>query len=257
MQCQSTQPPKMVYLYRRYHVGFRSRSPGSRPGLDDIILSMSNHRSNEEWLRDLGSSGESQSTAIEDLRNALLRAALYTFQGQLGSLAQFSQLEIQQLAEDCAQEALVSILKHLPEFRGESKFLTWAYKFAVNIGLTTARREQWKGMSLDDPEDFPIYSHWPLEEDLSKFDPELAVMRSEIWEVLRAIIQNDLTEKQRLVLKWMVFDDVPMDVVVQHLDTNRNAVYKLLHDARAKLKQALLSRGIGISETMDLFGTQG
>lgn len=214
-------------------------------------------RSNEEWIRDLGSSGESQSTAIEELRNALLRAALYTIQGQLGHLAQFSQLEIQQLAEDCAQEALVSILKHLSEFRGESKFLTWAYKFAVNFGLTTARCEQWKGMSLDDQEDFPIYSHWPLEEVHAKTDPELAVMRGEMWEVLRATIQNDLTDKQRFVLKWMVFDEVPMDVVVQHLDSNRNAVYKLLHDARAKLKQGLLAQGIGISETMDLFGAQG
>ena len=95
--------------------------------MDDIIFPMSVHRSNQEWLQDLSSSGESQSAAIEELRNALLRAALHTVQRQLGHLAQFSQLEIHQLAEDCAQEALVSILKHLPEFRGESKFLTWAY----------------------------------------------------------------------------------------------------------------------------------
>ena len=82
-------------------------------------------RSNEEWPRDLGSSGESQSAAIEELRNALLRAAQYTFQHQIGNLAQFSQPEIEQLAVDCEKEALVSILKHLPEFRCESKFLTW------------------------------------------------------------------------------------------------------------------------------------
>ena len=224
---------------------------------DDRIYPMPVHRSNQEWLLDLGSSGESQNAAIEDLRNALLRAALYTFQGQLGNLAQFSQLEIQQLAEDCTQEALVSILKHLPEFRGESKFLTWAYKFAVNLGLTAARREQWKGMSLDDLEDFPIHGHWPLGEDFSSSDPELALMRGEMRNVFRTVIQDELTEKQRLVLKWMVFDEVPMDVVVQYLDSNRNAVYKLLHDARAKLKQGLVVHGIGISETMDLFGAQG
>jgi RNA polymerase sigma-70 factor (ECF subfamily) len=222
--------------------------------LDDIIFSMAIHRSNQEWLRHLGSSGESQSAAIEDLRNALLRAALYTFQGQLGHLAQFSQLEIQQLAEDCAQEALVSVLQHLPEFRGDSKFLTWAYKFAVNIGLTTARREQWKGMSLDDQEDFPVFSQRLLEEDPSRSDPELAAMRGEMWTVLRAIIQDELTEKQRLVLKWMVFEEVPMDVVVQHLGTNRNAVYKLLHEARVSLKRGLLAQGIDVGESIDLFG---
>lgn len=214
------------------------------------------HRSNQEWLQDLGSSGESQSAAIDELRNALLRAALYTLERQLGD-PQFSQLEIQQLAEDCTQEALISILKHLPEFRGESKFLTWAYKFAVNIGLTTARREQWKGMSLDDLDGFPVYSHRPMEENLTPSDPELTMMRGEMWNVLRATIQDELTEKQKLVLKWMVFDEVPMDVVVQQMDTNRNAVYKLLHDARAKLKQGLLAKGIVVSETMDLFGTQG
>jgi RNA polymerase sigma-70 factor (ECF subfamily) len=214
---------------------------------------MSVSRSNQEWLQDLGSSDESQSAAIEELRNALLRGALFTFQRQLGGLAQFGQEEIQQLAEDCTQEALVSVLKHLPEFRGESKFLTWAYKFAVNIGLTTARREQWKEVSLDDLEDFPIHSRWSLEEDHTNPEPELAVMRGEIWDVLRAVIRDDLTGKQRLVLKWMVFDEVPMDVIVDHLGTNRNAVYKLLHDARVKLKHSLLARGIGVSESVDLF----
>ena len=215
------------------------------------------HRSNQEWLQDLSSSGDGQSAAIEDLRNALLRAALYTFQGQLGSLDQFSQQDIQQLAEDCAQEALVSILNHLSEFRGESKFLTWAYKFAVNIGLAKAHREQWKGKSLDDLEDNPIFSHWPLVEDPAKTDPELAVMRGEIWTVLRATIKDELTEKQRLVLKWMVFDEVPMDVIVQRLGTNRNAVYKLLHDSRLKLKRSLMAQGIIVSESIDLFSSQG
>jgi len=218
---------------------------------------MSVDRSNQEWLHDLSSSGVSQSAAIEELGSALLRAALYTFQKQLGNLAQFSQLEIQQLAEDCAQEAVLSILKHLPEFRGESRFLTWAYKFAVNISLTAARREQWKGKSLDDLEDFPVYNQKPMRENPLKSDPELAAMSGEIWNVLRTIIRDELTEKQKLVLKWMVFDEVPMDVVVQHLGTNRNAVYKLLHDARARLKKSLLAQGLRVDESIDLFSAQG
>src|SRR5512145_917973 len=106
---------------------------------------MSANRSNEEWLEDLSSSGDRQDAALEDLSSTLLRVALYTVQHQIGYLAQFTQLEVQQLAEDCAQDALVLVLKHLTEFRGESKFLTWAYKFAVNVSLSTARREQWKG----------------------------------------------------------------------------------------------------------------
>ena len=68
------------------------------------------------------------------------------------------------------------------------------------------------------------------------------------------VIHNELTDKQRRVLKLIVFDEVPMDVVVQHLNTNRNAVYKLLHDARRKLKRGLQLHGIGVGETIDLFG---
>lgn len=214
---------------------------------------MSGQRTNQEWLRDLESSGENQSAAIEELNTVLLKAARYTFQRQLGNQAQFSELEIQQLAEDCAQEALVTLLSHLPEFRGDSKFLTWAYKFPVNIGLTMARREQWKGMSLDDLDDAPLPAGLPFEGRDTKSGPESAAIRREMWDILRATIQDDLTEKQRQVLRWMVFEEIPMDVVVEHLQTNRNAVYKLLHDARAKMKVSLQAHGIGISEAMDLF----
>lgn len=215
---------------------------------------MSVQRSNQEWLQDLHASGESQSSAIEELRSALLRAALVTFQRQLGGLSHFNQEEIRQLAEDCAQDALISVLDHLADFRGESKFLTWAYKFAVNISLTTARREQWKGISLDGLDEFAVHGHFSPPEDPAGPEPELALLRGEVWDVLQDTIQAELTEKQRLVLKWMVFDEVPMDVVVEHLQTNRNAVYKLLHDARVKLKRSLLVRGMGTAESIGLFG---
>jgi len=214
---------------------------------------MSVQRTNEEWIRDLGSGSDNQSAAIEELSNVLLRAALYTIQRQLGNLAQFSQLEVRQLAEDCAQDAVVTLLKHLPDFRGDSKFLTWAYKFAVNIGLTMARHEQWKGVSLDDLEDQPFPKDRAFEENLNGSSPELAAMRGEVWEILSATIRDELTEKQKLVIQWMIFDEVPMDVVVQHLDTNRNAVYKLLHDARSKFKKSLQAHGIGVDESLDLY----
>ena len=106
-------------------------------------------RTNIEWLQELQANGELQNAAIEDLRILLLRAALYTFNRNLGDLANFSQEEVQQMAEDCAQEALLSILNRISNFRGESKFTTWAYKFAINISLTMARRERWKGVSLE------------------------------------------------------------------------------------------------------------
>src|SRR5512136_2101814 len=96
-------------------------------------------RSNEEWLRELTASGEEQTAAIEDLRSYLLRAASYSLGQSFYRLTYLTPAAIEQLAEDCAQDALLAILKQLPEFRGDSRFTTWAYKFAVNIALTTAR----------------------------------------------------------------------------------------------------------------------
>jgi len=212
-------------------------------------------RSNQEWRLALESDGDRQGAAIQDLRAILIRAALYTFQHSLASTGQFDQVDIQQLAEDCAQEATIAILESLSTFRGDAKFTTWAYKFAINIALTTARRERWKGVSLDQLPDQEIPSSWFKQGHLG--DPDLAASRSETREILSEVIRTQLTDKQRTVLKWMVFDEVPMDVVVQHLHTNRNAIYKLLHDARRKLKQTLLDRGIGAADALDLFGNKG
>lgn len=112
-------------------------------------------RTNTEWLHDLKSSGPEQARAIEDLRAYLLRAAQYSLNRQRSELGGLPPAELEQLAEDCAQDALVAILKHLDEFRWESKFTTWAYKFAVNIALNAGRREIWKHVSLDQLLDQP------------------------------------------------------------------------------------------------------
>src|SRR5919108_6561048 len=111
---------------------------------------MSDRRTNEEWLNELNASGEIQASAIADLRDLLLRASLYFFNRNLGDFEGMQRGEILQCAEDCAQEALIAVMNHLSEFRGDSKFTTWAYKFAINIALMTARRQRWKGKSLDE-----------------------------------------------------------------------------------------------------------
>ncbi|MGE5462362.1 MAG: sigma factor, partial [Syntrophothermus sp.] len=89
---------------------------------------MPKDRTNQEWLHDLNSEGPSQDAAIADLRDLLLRAALYFFSRNLGDLQQLDREEILQRAEDCAQDALISVMSHVPDFRGDSKFTTWAYK---------------------------------------------------------------------------------------------------------------------------------
>ena len=214
-------------------------------------------RSNEEWVSDLKAEGTRQAAALEDLRALLLRGALYTFQRNLGDFRNKERSEVLDFAEDCAQEALITILSKLDEFRGDSKFTTWAYKFAVNIALTAARRERWRGVSLDEfaqEGEFPDWIRGKLQSISSGNNPNLAVYQGEVWAVLQDILHNKLTPRQRLAVKLLVFDEVPMDVVVERLDTNRNAIYKLLHDARLKMKQELESRGFAVTEVISLFG---
>ena len=217
---------------------------------------MSSTRTNEEWLNDLSASGEVQEAAIADLRDLLLRAALYFFSRNLSDFQGLHREEITQRAEDCAQDALIAVLGHLSDFRGDSKFSTWAYKFAINIALMASRRERWKGVSLDElaSSDTSNFFERVMQDMSDGVAPEQSAMQGEIRKVIRELIERELTERQRQVLFMMVFNDVPMDEVVRHLDTNRNAIYKMLHDARRKLKSGLQARGFEIGETLTLFG---
>jgi len=220
---------------------------------------MSKTRTNEEWLHDLNASGAVQEAAIADLRELLLRAALYFFSRNLGDFQGLNRDDITQRAEDSAQDALIAVMKHLSDFRGDSKFTTWAYKFAINISMMAARRERWKGVSLDEiaSSEESNFFEWMMQDKSDGIAPERSAMQGEIQGILREVIEHDLTEKQRRVLFMMVFNEVPMDEVVRHLDTNRNAVYKLLHDARRKLKSGLQARGFEIGEMLSLFGSSG
>jgi RNA polymerase sigma-70 factor (ECF subfamily) len=216
---------------------------------------MSHPRTNQEWLHDLKASGALQEAAIADLRDLLLRAALYFFSRNLGDFRGLSREEITQRAEDCAQDALIAVMNHLSDFRGDSKFSTWAYKFAINMAMMAARRERWKGVSLDElaSSDESNFFEWVLQDKSDGVAPEQSAMQAEVQRIIQAVIEHDLTEKQRRVLSLMVFNDVPMDEVVRHLGANRNAIYKMLHDARRKLKSGLQAHGIEVGETLTLF----
>jgi len=212
-------------------------------------------RTNAEWVRELTAQGDEQAAAIADLRLFLLRAALYAF--SRGDLTQLSNHEIDQLAEDCVQEALLAILKHLPEFRSDSKFTTWAYKFAINFALVAARRERWKGVSLDQLLEDASVPNWSLQDKDTAVTPDRAALQAEVWATLRDVINQELTDRQRQALKAMVFDEVPLDEVVHHFGANRNAIYKLVHDARRKLKSRMEARGFSVQEIMHLFSVEG
>lgn len=210
-------------------------------------------RTNAQWLDELESTGAGQAAALADARALLLRAARYAFSRNLYDLGRLSREDVNQLAEDSAQDALLTLLKHLREFRGDSKFTTWAYKFGINVALVTARREAWKHVSLDQMLADTDLPDGPFVDEHSRVDPERAAWQSEVWATLREVITGELSERQRQVLQATVFDDVPLDELARHLGSNRNAVYKLLHDARRKLKARLEQRGLGVQEIMNLF----
>ena len=212
-------------------------------------------RTNHEWLQELATSGPLQDAAIMDLRELLLRAALYFFSRNLDDLRGLDRDEILQRAEDCAQDALLAVMDHLRDFRGDSKFSTWAYKFAINKALVAARRERWKGVSLDELAQLDGTSFSSkLMQDLSDvIAPEQFALQAEVQRIIQDVIADELTDKQRYVLVLMLIQDVPLDEVVRHLETNRNAVYKMLHDARRKVKSALLAQGFDVAAMLNLF----
>lgn len=206
-------------------------------------------------MHDLRASGAVQEAAIADLRNILLRAVLFLFSRNLGDFGGLARNEILQIAEDCAQEALIAVMNHLSDFRGDSKFTTWVYKFAVNIALMTARRERWKGVSLDQLSfsDDGALLEWVMRDKSPGLAPDQSAMQDEVREIIQEVIERDLTDKQRRVLLMLVFNEVPMDEVARRLGTNRNAIYKTLHDARRKLKSGLQERGFEVGELLTLF----
>lgn len=216
---------------------------------------MTSRRTNDEWLHDLNANGPTQETAITELRDHLLRAALYFFSRNRDDLAGLSRDEILQRAEDCAQDALLAVMNHLPDFRGDSQFTTWTYKFAINIALVAARRERWKEVSLDELAQAGESSllDWTLRDKSAAGAPDRAALQNEVRELIRDVIEHDLTENQRRVLILMVFQNVPLDEVARYMGSNRNAIYKLLHDARRKLKSSLSARGFEVAEIFTSF----
>jgi RNA polymerase sigma-70 factor, ECF subfamily len=212
-------------------------------------------RTSEEWLLQLRSGSAAQEAALADLREYLLRAARHSLHRSRTLLAHLSGPDLETIAEDCAQEALVAILAHLDDFRGDSRFTTWAYKFAVNIALVAARREGWKRASLDDLLKGPD-ALASLDRAIDA-DPDRSAQRSQAWAAIREAIDHQLTERQRQALTAVVLQGVPLDELVRHWASNRNAVYKLLHDARRKLKAHLQVRGLEPDEILGLFAGRG
>lgn len=182
----------------------------------------------EQWIRALRAGGSERENAAVRLHALLIRAARLELSRERPRVVAET---LDDLATQAADNALVAILAKLDEYRFESRFTTWAYKFAVFEALTLARKRAWQRREITlDPE------AWEHVAAQSADPTDAAEARERLREVAHAI-QTQLTPRQRDVLTALVLNDVPIDVVAERLDTTRGAVYKTLHDARRKLRE--------------------
>lgn len=206
-------------------------------------------RSNEVWLSDLRAEGEIKSAAIEDLRAIIAKGLPYALSRWLSpSVPQFHAL-----VDEVTQETLLRVLDQMGTFEGRSQFTTWVHKIAVRIALTELRRKRWRDTSLDElTENEDIPPPQGLLED-SQASPENIAERTDMLAQVRRIIEDELTDRQRQALTMLAIQDVSMDDAARKLKTNRNALYKLLHDARLRLKNRMAMEDISAHDVMSLF----
>jgi RNA polymerase sigma-70 factor (ECF subfamily) len=191
----------------------------------------------QSWLRALHGPPAIRDAAIAELHTLLLRGAHHELARRRHTLTHIPGDELQDLATQAADDALVAILAKLDTFRGASRFTTWAYKFVLLEAGVKARRRAWHGreVALD-------AESWPLVADVSAGIHQ-AVEDMEALGAIRDAVRTELTPHQREVFAALVLNGVPIDVLAERLATTRGALYKTLHDARRKLRAALADVG--------------
>ena len=209
-------------------------------------------RSNREWIHDLKSEGLEQEAALEDLRAKITSSLPYALSKWLSpSDPQFSDF-----AEEVAQDTLVRVLANLDSFEGRSKFTTWVYKISVRIALTELRRKRWRDVSLDEmlegEEGEP--RSWLLADPHA--GPDQIAEQEDMLARVQRIILEELTDKQRQAIVASRIRGVPMEEVANKMGMNRNAFYKLVHDARLRMKKRLAEEGLTPEDVLESFESE-
>lgn len=197
----------------------------------------------EAWLAALRGPAALREEALAELHALLLRGAHHELNRRRETLGHVPNGELDDLAIQAADDALVAILAKLHTFRGASRFTTWAYKFVLLEAGVRARRRAWHGreVSLED-------HNWPSGGD-GRPSAQEVVESNELLDALRVAIATTLTPHQRQVFSALALNGVPIDVLAERLSTTRGALYKTLHDARRKLRGALAAEGFAIETT--------
>jgi RNA polymerase sigma-70 factor, ECF subfamily len=194
----------------------------------------------QAWLSALRTPGAEREAAVARLHELLVSAARFELSRRRGALSHVRGEELEDIALQAADDALVAVLAKLDDYRGTSRFTTWAYKFALLEAGVRLRRRAWQEREVVlEPE------AWPQLTDAGQSPPREAETR-ELMRALSSSIDGCLTDHQREVLVALALNGVPLDVLAERLNTTRGALYKTLHDARRKLRSDLARRGFSL-----------
>ena len=230
----------------------RASDPATVPAVEPLsplptlaVTPSSLDSESHEWLRRLRANDSTRQDAIASLHALLMRAARFEVARRRPMLPHLRGDELEDIATEAADDALMSVLRRLDDFRGASRFTTWAYKFALLEAAVKLRKRSWQGRELPlEPEEWALFSSANLE-------PATEAEQGELLETLRSAITEVLTTHQRRVLVALAVNAIPIDVLAERLNTNRGAIYKTLHDARRKLRRHLNERGLALDTWLE------
>lgn len=187
------------------------------------------------WVARLRTPGAGRDQAVAALRDLMVRAARHQV-GRMSEAAELGWVRRDEIIQSAADEATMAVLARLDSFEGRSRFTTWAYKFGILQAGVEVRRARWRGREVD-------LHDAPETAQPTTTSPEAYAEAGELAQAVREALDVALTPHQRRVAIALLVDEVPIDVLTERLGTNRNALYKTLHDARQRLRRHLAEEG--------------
>jgi RNA polymerase sigma-70 factor, ECF subfamily len=189
------------------------------------------------WLGRLAGGGEEQQAAERELHARLVRIALAEVARRSASTP-VTGPELDDLAHQAGADAMLAILAKLSDFRGESRFTTWAYRFVILEVSSKLGRHYWRNppVTLD-------AGQWERLPDRLGVDPARHAEAACLLTEIRRVVEEELTSHQRRIFVALVVDGVPLDALAVRLGLGRNAIYKVMFDARRKIRRSLVAKG--------------